>query len=514
MRIYLFLIYVSFLFCSLAYGANQSNAPLEIRTEDGTVDTWPYQLRVSNSALTDNGDGTVSLSTSGGTGSQWGTLGSNIYFNTGNVGIGSSIPSQKLDVSGTVNATAYLGSGASLTGVTKPADIASFITGVTPDYPLSGSGTSGSHLTVDLSAYPQLSGANFTGNLGIGSATPSQKLDVGGTVKATSFIGDGSQLSGLASGITGLTPGKLPKALTASTLGDSLIYSDGTNVGIGTTVPQQKLEIIGTVKATAILTTNIASVGSLVGIGSTNPTSAKLVLVGNGTTSATNSLMIRDSLLNAKVTITDAGNVGIGTSAPSAIFDAVGGTTTLFMGVNVGVGTSTPGAKLVVIGGNVGVGTTVPLSTVEIVGSGATSATSSVHVRDSALASKFIVLDNGNVGVGSSVPRQKVEVTGSVIVSANVGIGNTAPTQALVVTGAGTFSTNVGIGTTAVGSRLTVYGGNVGIGTTAPSQALDVIGTVKATAFYSGNVGIGTSGSTACVCLRYEGGICTSGSCT
>lgn len=38
-----------------------SNAPLEIETIDGSVVTFPYLLKVSNGTLTDNGDGTATL---------------------------------------------------------------------------------------------------------------------------------------------------------------------------------------------------------------------------------------------------------------------------------------------------------------------------------------------------------------------------------------------------------------------------------------------------------------------
>ena len=48
--------------------AQPSPARLNIKTEDGTVNTYPYQLRVTNGDLTDNNDGTASLSISGGGG--------------------------------------------------------------------------------------------------------------------------------------------------------------------------------------------------------------------------------------------------------------------------------------------------------------------------------------------------------------------------------------------------------------------------------------------------------------
>jgi hypothetical protein len=85
----------------------------------------------------------------------------------------------------------------------------------------------------------------------------------------------------------------VPVANSSTTLVDSVIYSVGSSVGIGTTAPVAKLDI-----------------------------------VGMGTTSATSSLIIRDSNRVANVMVLDNGNVGIGSTAPRSILDVNGTITT------------------------------------------------------------------------------------------------------------------------------------------------------------------------------------------
>ena len=107
----------------------------------------------------------------------------------GNVGIGTATPSTALDVSGTVTATSFAGSGSSLTGIISP--------------PWNSSGTN-----VFLN--------DTTAKVGIGQTSPNYKLDVLGSINATnvnatgivqasSFIGDGSSLSGINTDFTNNT---------------------------------------------------------------------------------------------------------------------------------------------------------------------------------------------------------------------------------------------------------------------------------------------------------------------
>ena len=360
----------------------------------------------------------------------------------------------------------------------------SYLTSTTDDLVLGGSSFSTGRFVFDMDGG---SGSYFdvfnndhsnklftilnSGNVGIGTATPGAKLEVGGA----------------ASTITNST-GNLTIS-TGGGNGNILLMPNGTgNVGIGTTNPTEKLEVNGTIRVDDPATGIIADLsltrpyyGRLNYAVTPNNGKSEVRFVSKGATSGTgqtyfvvasteigdtgNNLLMgvasgRTFITNA-LNYSTAGTLHIGgvswagdgvVQVSGVPTDATGKMTV--MG-NVGIGTTSPAQKLDVLGG-IKLGTTSNINNVLDTQAQSGAPSGNIYWGNSPLLTSANLGTFGVATISNSDGTLTISpTTGNVIASLNLSHANTW-------TGAQTFNAN----TYFPGSGIWNTSGNVGIGTT------------------------------------------------
>ena len=279
---------------------------------------------------------------------------------TGNVGIGTISPTQKLQVNGTV--LAY-GSGASDSrGFQSGNSSRVYTAGIRGDI-------SNSYVIVDETALVDRLCITSAGNVGIGTVSPTQKLEVNGTVLA---YGSG------ASDSRGFQSGNSSRVYTAgirgdisnsyvivdeTALADRLCITSAGNVGIGTLSPTQKLDVNGPVFIKEQLFIDSAGTNDgflrLTSVGNINYIQSALTQVSGS------SADLRFTTMDATttfMTIKDTGNVGIGTTTPGSKL-AVSGTGAFQDSLNVSKAGTGVNTEINIVSGTVGAASLANTST-------------------------------------------------------------------------------------------------------------------------------------------------------
>ena len=400
----------------------------------------------------------------------WNQSGTNAFLNnpTDNVGIGTTNPSQKLDVAGNINVNGQITSnGSSASLGTNDRDNSSIAYQL---YSHSGVARIWSNIQGDIISFN-----GSTKNVGIGTSNPAVKLQVlnpatgdglpatSGTAQPNANIRIGNVNTnavldmGVASGIGTWIQGTTQTDLSAESI--LLLNPNGGNVGIGTTSPGTTLDILGlqgtinsAIRQPGIInlydtnTTFAQDVGAaltLGGIYNSGGAKSDFAAIKGGKDSSTDSVAPGylalyttpiTGVLTERMRIDSSGNVGIGTSSPDNKLDVAG----LIQFSPTILGTTNYGAY----------------SYNDVFQLNPRTATGTY-----ANVTGLVMNSIGNVGIGTTSPATDLEVNGNENLSGQLGLGGLIPT-----TGTGRNSTQLLLnsrqGTTENSALRAIYQGN------------------------------------------------------
>ncbi len=395
------------------------------------------------------------------------------------VGIGKRNPSQALDVVGSIQQSAVK---SSVLKVDANGKLVAAVAGTDYIAPGSGGFVQGSGTTNYLSKFSATGTiansvlAESSSNIGIGTATPSQKLDVVGSI----------QQSAVKSSI-------LRADASGKLIGSSLITETANSVILGTTRTL-------TYNSLGTFTMKASTGGWDIQYGFSG--SSNTNRGGWGAFGGSDSLhyyYIGKNSTDNGIVVTSNKLVGIGKRNPSQALDVVGSIQQSAVKSSV-LKVDANGKLVAAVAGTDFV---APGSAAFVQGSGTTNYIPKFSATGT-VANSVLAEASSNIGIGTTTPSQKLDVVGSIqqsavkssvikvdasgkLVAAVAGTDYVAPGSAAFVQGTGTtnYLSKFSASGTVASSVVAEASSNIGIGTATPAQKLDVVGSIQQSAVKS-----------------------------
>jgi hypothetical protein len=296
----------------------------------------------------------------------------------------------------------------------------------------------------------------------------------------------------VSQGPSGVGPGtvnRLSKFLNSSTIGDSQLFDDGTNVGVGTVSPNELLEVAGNIHVSGGDRTIFNRSNNALSIGTNNTERIRITNTGNvgiGTTSPSAKLTVTaDSLINELTIGRGSGNIDTNTAVGrTVLFNNTTGVNNTAVGRSA-LFSNTTGFNNTALGLNALFNNTTGYQNTVL-------GVNALYSNTTGYLNTAVGRDAGRYITGG---EDNATGTNSVFLGDETRPAADGQTNQIVIgyDAIGNGSNSVTLGNTSI--TKTVLRGNVGINIVSPSNTLDVNGTARIRTIDNGSGDIITTDS-------------------